>query len=170
MGAKLEEPKIADVKKLSTELKKETTDLRDIYVQKVKDWAVLNHQAANTKAEEYSKLSATKRAAGKDFNFNRYYTLQKWYYGSGSYMLRMNVDNYVKKEADKALFHYEGSIDKLAIRILKKGLNPDKITITSASVGVNISATITDGDKTVRAWTIVASGDIQRPHYRYLIK
>ena len=38
------------------------------------------------------------------------------------------------------------------------------------TIGVNIESIITDGTKTVRAWTIVAEGEIQRPHYRYLIK
>jgi hypothetical protein len=42
--------------------------------------------------------------------------------------------------------------------------------IISGTVGVNINITLTDGDKTVRAYTIVAEGEIQKPHYRYLVK
>jgi hypothetical protein len=37
-------------------------------------------------------------------------------------------------------------------------------------VGVNFETTLSDGEKIVRAFTIVASGEIQKPHYRYLIK
>jgi hypothetical protein len=35
---------------------------------------------------------------------------------------------------------------------------------------VNIDMTLTDGEKTVKAFTIIAEGQIQRPHYRYLVK
>jgi len=58
----------------------------------------------------------------------------------------------------------------LAARIEKKGLNVEKIKTVTSHIGVNLETTLTDGTKTVRAWTIVASGEIQRPHYRYLIK
>ena len=34
----------------------------------------------------------------------------------------------------------------------------------------NMSTIITDGKKVVRAFTIIASGAIQKPHYRYLVK
>ena len=66
--------------------------------------------------------------------------------------------------------HYNDSILKLALRIEKKELNQDKLELTTSHVDVNISTTITDGDKTVKAWTIIASGPVQRPHYRYLVK
>jgi len=53
---------------------------------------------------------------------------------------------------------------------MKKNLDWTNIKIENGSVGVNINITITDGEQTVRAWTIIAEGEIQRPHYRYLIK
>jgi hypothetical protein len=30
--------------------------------------------------------------------------------------------------------------------------------------------TLSDGEKVVKAFTIIAEGTIQRPHYRYLVK
>ena len=66
--------------------------------------------------------------------------------------------------------HYENSIQKLAARIEKKGLNTENLSVLTSHVGVNINTTLTDGIKTVRAFTIIAEGPIQRPHYRYLIK
>ena len=62
------------------------------------------------------------------------------------------------------------SIEKLAKRIEKKGLNQENIRTITSHVGVNIETTLTDGNKTVRAFTIIAQGTIQKPHYRYLIK
>lgn len=65
---------------------------------------------------------------------------------------------------------YISSIKKLATRISEKNLNQDKLIITTAHIGINIETTFTDGTNVIKAWTIVAEGDIQRPHYRYLIK
>ena len=70
----------------------------------------------------------------------------------------------------KAEQHYQASILKLADRIQKKGLVVDEIKVQTAHVGLNINTTLTDGQKTVRAFTIIAEGEIQRPHYRYLVK
>lgn len=81
-----------------------------------------------------------------------------------------SVEEFVAKEVAHAEAKYKNDVAKLSKRIEKKGLNQDAITMTSGYVGVNIEITITDGEKTVRAFTIVASGPIQRPHYRYLIK
>jgi hypothetical protein len=85
-------------------------------------------------------------------------------------MRGISAEQYIGKEVKYAEMHYTNSIVKLADRISKKGLNMEVIEIKDASVGVNINTTITDGVKTVRAYTIVAEGEIQRPHYRYLIK
>ena len=79
-------------------------------------------------------------------------------------------DEYLVKQEKRALNHYNNSIIKLALRIEKKELNQDKLELTTSHIDVNISTTITDGDKTVKAWTIIASGPIIRPHYRYLVK
>ena len=71
---------------------------------------------------------------------------------------------------DNAKKHFASSIEKLAYRLLEKGLNLDNLSFDTSHVDANISTTINDGDKSVRAWTIIASGEVQRPHYRYLIK
>jgi hypothetical protein len=76
---------------------------------------------------------------------------------------------HLAKAEKGAIMHYENSIAKLADRIIRKGLNQDTIVVTDSSIGVNINTTITDGTKTVRAYTIVAEGPIIAPHYRYLI-
>lgn len=78
--------------------------------------------------------------------------------------------NFVTREIENAEQFYTDSIHKLAARIDKKGLNKSAITIKTARVKQNIETTFTDGVLTVRAWTIIASGPVQRPHYRYLIK
>jgi hypothetical protein len=51
-----------------------------------------------------------------------------------------------------------------------KGIDINNMKVVSGYVGVNVEMTISDGDKYVKAWTIVAEGTVQRPHYRYLVK
>ena len=85
-------------------------------------------------------------------------------------IVRKGLQAFINDSLSKAEFHYKLSIEKLADRIMKKGLKIDSIKITSGRLNLNFEVTLTDGEKTVRAWTIIASGEIQRPHYRYLVK
>jgi hypothetical protein len=82
----------------------------------------------------------------------------------------LGLENFTSKELKKAVAHYEASIEKLANRIEAKGLNATKLKVVTSSIGVNININLTDGVKTINAYTIVAQGEIQKPHYRYLIK
>jgi hypothetical protein len=85
-------------------------------------------------------------------------------------IIQIGVEEFMLGEDKKAILHYEGSIVKLANRIEKKDLNIDKLIVKTSHIGVNINTTLTDGEKTVNAFTIIASGEIQKPHYRYLVK
>lgn len=77
---------------------------------------------------------------------------------------------FIANEVKEAKDHYTNSVLKLADRVTKKGLNLDVLTVKSGKVGVNIEVVITDGSKKITAQTIIASGPIQRPHYRYLVR
>lgn len=77
---------------------------------------------------------------------------------------------YVAKAIKLAEQHYKSSIIKLARRIETKGLDISKLKTETSHIGVNIETILTDGNLTVRAWTIIAEGPIQQPHYRYLVK
>ena len=85
-------------------------------------------------------------------------------------ILRCSKGRWMDMAEKDAHAHYENSLMKLASRIQAKNLNQDKLSMQTSHLGVDIETTITDGDKTVRAWTIIAQGEIQRPHYRYLVK
>lgn len=77
---------------------------------------------------------------------------------------------YQDKEVAAANRHYNDSICKLSDRLMKKGVDVKKMTIKTAQVGINIEITIECNGVITRAWTIVAEGEIQRAHYRYLVK
>ena len=79
-------------------------------------------------------------------------------------------EGYIAKMIQNAERHYIQSIEKLAARVEAKELNIESIKVTSGFQDVNFECTITDGIKKVRAFTIIAEGEIVRPHYRYLIK
>ena len=83
---------------------------------------------------------------------------------------KIGIEGFITNEIDSAKKHYDSSIVKLAQRIERKGLDLNNIKMETSFIDVNIETTITDGVKFVTAHTIVASGQIQRPHYRYLIK
>lgn len=84
--------------------------------------------------------------------------------------LKLGLFYFIEKEQIAASEHYERSLEKLALRIESKGLNLETLTVQNASIGMNLNITLSDGIKSVRAFTIVAEGLVQRPHYRYLIK
>lgn len=86
-------------------------------------------------------------------------------------ILTLGYNKFLEKELKNAEDHYTNSIYKLAQRLAEKGINTD-FEMTTSRLGVNIDTIIKskDGSKTITASTIVASGPIQRPHYRYLIK
>ena len=83
---------------------------------------------------------------------------------------RLGESGFIDKQVFKAKEHYIESILKLSNRILSKGLDENNLTLTTSYFDPNISTIITDGVKSVKAWTIIASGEIQKPHYRYLVK
>lgn len=143
-------------------LKIETQSLREQYLKMTSEWAVEDFNSLVQFANDYR--------AGK-FGFNnghskKYYRLPRHIvnptYGS--------LDFHVDLAITLAEKHYQNSIEKLATRIEKKGLDQSAIRVATSHIGVNIETTLTDGKKTVRAFTIIASGMVQRPHYRYLVK
>lgn len=77
---------------------------------------------------------------------------------------------HILKAQKSAEDHYNNATLKLEDRLLKIGVNQDTLTVKSGKVGVNLELVLSDGKNIVRAYTIIASGPIQKPHYRYLVK
>ena len=85
--------------------------------------------------------------------------------------LRLTQEQYVAKQHQLGLDHYHSSIDKLLLRLNKKGITEEtKINIINGSVGINMNLMIEHDGKITRAWTIVAEGEVNITHYRYLVK
>ena len=146
-------------------LKVETETLKIQYISMVKEWAYKEF-------ERIEELSETYQARGsmKDMGLDNYYSAQKFLHRLGYSILQNGVEKYVELSEKKAVEHYILSIEKLALRIEAKGLNLENLSVMTSHIGVNIETVLTDGNKQVKAFTIIASGKIQKPHYRYLIK
>ena len=114
---------------------------------------------------EYVKVD---RSQSGGFTPKSYYDMEKAkdkLYKLKSY----GLSNFIDRELKDANKHYLFSVEKLANRLIEKGVTGD-FQIKSGRVGVNFEIVITHDGKTTRAWTIIASGEVQRPHYRYLVK
>ena len=141
-------------------LKNQTQSLKDQYIQKTIEWAINDFAEQKKWAADYN--------LGK-FGFG---VASKKYYRLPYYITNSNgkVEQHIEKMVNAANEHYESSIIKLAAKIQTKGLDESKLQVQTSHIGINIETTLTDGIKTIRAFTILAFGCIQKPHYRYLIK
>ena len=148
-----------EVDTLADKLTLETQDLKDNYIKKIEEWAVREWNSI----QEFRKSYTTGNYSIE--NEIKYYNLPAISCGH-----TYTVQDYVAYQKEKAQDHYNNSILKLATRVLKKGLNVKNLELSTTYFDPNISTIITDGNKSVRAWTIIASGEIQKPHYRYLVK
>lgn len=167
-------------------LKKETETLKIQYIAKTKEWArdrfdVIMARSGWDNLQWCNFFGLTQEVYNKG-GLSEFRSFPKGFYNTKqsreyarlqdqvSKVKKMGVEEFMLTEEKKAELHYEGSIVKLANRIEKKGLNINKLVVETSHIGVNINTTLTDGEKTVKAFTIIASGEIQRPHYRYLVK
>lgn len=149
---------------LISTLKEQTETLRVEYTTKVADWA--KSEFARTEAFIAQNVIVYREKFDSYKAYDAFLTKRNRL----ALVVERGVEAYVAREVALAEQHYQDSILKLAARIEKKGLNKEALVIKTARVSVNIETTFTDGVKTVRAWTIIASGPCVRPHYRYLIK
>ena len=149
---------------LSERLTAETQELKKTYIEMTIEWA--KEDFAQTK--EWIRNAYKMQRA--ELTNSEYWAIERKLMRLPSYFFNGDVNDHVEKMVKAAQKHYTNSIAKLALRIEKKGLNQDKIEMTTGYVDVNITTTITDGEKVVKAWTIIAGGEIQKPHYRYLVK
>lgn len=151
---------------LETILFEQTKELKENYCLRVKQWAEKEFDSF----ENLNWVLKTTNGWSK-----------KWYGKTRSEDAKMNKillilfrgkSEFIQKANEDAEKHYISSIKKLSNRIQEKGLNLNNLEIITNSEMEkgNISTTISDGIKTLRAFTILAWGNIQKPHYRYLIK
>lgn len=167
---------------LEKKLFQETQSLKNQFIHKMKEWAN-NHydkvlERKNWNEGQWCRFlgikPVIKNNEKESFPSGFYNSFYYKEYDKNKQEIRklnnMGKEKYVNKSIEKAEEHYENSIYKLANRLRKKGIDENNITIKTSHMGVNIESIISDGKKTIKAYTIVAGGEIQKPHYRYLVK
>lgn len=155
------------MKKIVEILKKETKSLKTQYVEMTEKWAKNEFNRINAIKEiDIINERGWKNRIGRMEHTKASYA----YWNNIRRATSKGSEVFVKDAIKNAEEHYENSILKLADRIEKKRLNVSCLKVKTSHIGVNIDTILTDGKKTVNAFTIIASGEIQRPHYRYLIK
>jgi hypothetical protein len=164
----------------------QTQDLKNLYIRKTEEWASFYYNLVKERkfwtVEKWCDFLGIEPEVKNQGQSNEYKGFPKNffnskeskiyhnYYGEALKMASTTLDKFKTKEKERAERHYKASILKLVDRVSKKNLDNKNLKVETSKLGVNFEATISDGSKTVKAWTIVASGDIQRPHYRYLVK
>jgi len=130
---------------------------------------VPKHMLENMLAKYSHELTQTLTPVSSAYNGKALYKMRDARYAAQK-IASEGVESHVAKKLKLANTHYTDSIAKLAFRIEKKGLNENNLTLSSSRIAMNFETRITDGVKSVRAFTILAWGEINAPHYRYLIK
>lgn len=143
-------------------LKEEYLKRTEIYAIKQFAWA---EKVSKWKHEQWVKAYPQDSQIGDVLSWEGKKTREKSYS-----IVTIGKEKYLAKQKKSADQHYTNSIIKLVARIEKKGLNKNKLKVKTATIGQNIETIISDEIMSVKAWTIIAGGPIQQPHFRYLVK
>lgn len=159
------------MKNLVSILTEETQSLKEQYIQFTEEWATKEFDRLKKWLSDYNEFTSKINFALADRSFRRELIKKQSILARiPNSVYKNDIESFVADQVENAKKHYTNSVLKLAARVEKKGLNEEKIKATTSHIGVNIDTTLTDGEKSVRAFTILAAGEINRPHYRYLIK
>ena len=146
---------------LTERLTIETQELKKAYIKETIVWAKQDFQALNDQVSNHKYTTQGSK---------EWWAMERKMEKLPVCFWRNDIDTWIEIQVKAAKKHYANSIVKLAQRIEKKDLNQDKLELSTSYIDLNICTTITDGEKEVRAYTIIACGEIQKPHYRYLVK
>ena len=148
-------------------LKKETKEFKSKYISLTDDWAKKEFKRLSDVKENdiVNERGFVNRSGRKEHTKASFA-----YWGKIKRVQEKGLTSFVAESKKDAEEHYNSSIQKLSAKISEKGLILSKLKVKTVYLGVNLEIVLTDGTKTVKAFTIIASGEVQKPHYRYLIK
>jgi hypothetical protein len=94
------------------------------------------------------------------------------YWNKISNIKHKGLDSYISKGILNAELNFEKSINKVVDKCKNKGLDIDSAKVIYYGIGNDGNPTfdVTDTKKSVYCKTIIAFGEIQIPHYRFLIQ
>lgn len=151
-------------------LKRETESLRVEFIERTREWATAQFARFVELAKTSPEYADYHDGSRMNYEGGKRYRQARERVESARRYVTYGESAFIEREVRAAESHYQASIEKLALRIEKKGLNKSALRVKSARLEMNFETTISDGEQSVRAFTILAYGPIQRPHYRYLVK
>jgi ribosome-associated translation inhibitor RaiA len=77
---------------------------------------------------------------------------------------------WIAKQMKKTSKSFDQSLLKITGAIAQSQMNVDAMEIRQIQINNGIDITLVDGEKCIHAFTIIAMGEIVKPHYRFLIK
>lgn len=151
-------------------LKVETEPLRVAYIEKSREWAVGEFGRNETFVAKY-RAERNEWKARLGGSFSSEWGKVERAYARAARIVESGLDKYIAEVERDAELHYAASTEKLAHRVIDKGLDLVSLKVVTGHVARNIEVILSDASGArVRAFTILAWGAIVRPHYRYLIK
>jgi hypothetical protein len=174
--------------KLINALFLETAELKTNFIEKTLEFAKREYEQANDVLKMNNQqwcIFFNIEPVCSVRNSDVYYSFPSGFYNTENakkkHVMQKKADNIIRNPLEQwldsreqeAVLHYEKSIEKLAGRIASKGLDLDSLKFSTCSDfnKGNIETIITDAKgKKVRAFTILAWGEVNAPHYRYLVK
>lgn len=172
--------------KLLSELKVHTKELKYAYIERTKQYAngmydVCVEKSKWTDKQWYEKYNVMYevRRPGTTMEFVTV-AVSDHYSKKHSRMLNdqskvkdtlhLGREKFVEKRVKEAEYHYEDSMVRLCKKLNEVGVMEETdFTVTSQVLNDNFECYITHPNGVVKAWTIIAGGPIQQPHYRYLV-
>lgn len=152
-------------KSMILDLKKQTTELKEAYIAKTKAYREGEFDRLVNKYGKYTYEDYVAKFPGGKYGISKEGESLREKVRS---MKAEGKEKYTKAYMKLAEMHYNQSLEKLGYKITEAGFDTTKVRLSSSSVGVNFSTEVTDGNKYMRAYTIIAEGPINAPHYRYL--
>ena len=160
---------IKKMKSLKEKLSKELEAFKTVYLNNVKAYlkAEFVRIEAITENEIISSRGWTNRSGRKEHTKASFA-----YWSKINNQQRNGEDLFEKKGIETANQNFEKSILKVVEKCNKKGLEIENSNVIYYGIGNdgNPRFDITDKKKTVFCYTIIAFGEVQIPHYRFLIK
>jgi hypothetical protein len=161
-------------------LTKETAQLKVELMNKTNEYATTSFAfcqeslpVVSTQLDAIAKTYYTARRNGESASYmmSEYKSLRSKFERMSN-IVSGGLEKYVADQLKNAESHYTSSLSKLAMKIMQKGMDMTNFTLVSGYVGINLEMKMTDGVKTIKAWTIWAAegSTLVSPHYRYLVK
>lgn len=174
---------IANTNGLVARLKAETVELLEGYIERTKkfakqsyDWALSHASFTNVMyGEKYGLVERKEPIRMHDGRIvtHKLSQLAEKTRTQVVVILAYTAEQYEARQVKMATQHYNDSIEKLALKLNRKGIKDDtEMTMKSTSVGINLETIIHHEGTITTARTIFAAEDsvLVSPHYRYLVK